>query len=1333
MSVQGEISGPYGTCLQDNRGEIKNNNKQAFVPEGDTNANEILAEDGYTEDGGKMCEGRSVESGTIPPLVSQSDEQDKIIIWGTGSQCDDPDLEEFELLECQELEAYLVEEGKDSFLDEPSAYLQSSACTPCVQMKDEEFSAQVGYQDQESNLSLGSSSKAPGQSTTEFSSENDIFVSCVSVLSSPGGSLASTLDSAGRTQAMEPQHTPPEPFRMTSEDTLAFQSNATTSVKGRRPKQVVSHCVGSTAQSESMDLNLNSTSQSQEALLQSEAQPDNGGQQIRPCEYPSHPQSNGSELTSEYFQREEGDQNRSGEGHQVRRGMSQIGKHDFGEPTGSLYQQEPRPLSSEIVRVQSTEQTFLEVQLQHTCIAENRTSQIAENIAHKPSPKPNGKLSQLSEPASEEPAEVNSHCLSSKEDGADSDKSSSLQKRDSSECVFINNGNVPTEEPLVAGKKPQLGKKYCAEPSPESPTWARSTGSPRRRHPPSPAKVNTRGQPTSKDPVSLSSERLHPSGHSVDNLQQFISGLKAPSKVCINSGIPKPILQHSRASLLNRGEVESSKPEEKSEAKLPPKPKHVRPKIITYIRKSPQVKPHLDAPYDVSTLPSRLSTYTSPLAKEPKPPGSDPKSSPVLSASNILYDKYRHEMQKARFYSSGLVVSGIKPPSHTVPHKMTGKSDSFYGELSDKYLKEIGSETGRVAVGLAGAGRDDPTVTHLSSHEAVPASVFRSSMVLRPQLGLGAVSRLPSTKSRMLLASQRSALTFSHQAHMANAASHCCLDPSVVEQRKSTPGTPTKSGLPKPVQSGLRPPGYSRLPAARLAAFGFVRSASVSSVSSNQSNESSHTDPCRSSTRPSSGGEEPANQKVAVPPSEAVRGPSRGSPQPTNTPVTTRRTLLPTPRSSPVASRKEIQKDVEVTRPAVSSPKKFAVAASKPQSPVHTRQKPGAPRSVISPKLEPRAREAERQMVQRLKEKCEEQARQLQSLQEELKKATLGLEVFAITTQHFCQKSESALVKERELSLELANLRDEVAFNTARWERLQRDKEELERRFERELRRLHVQQEAELTALEDGLRAHHRAERDRLQAQHQALLENLCSQQQEQIEEINVSHEATVLEMENSHTETIAELQDEHEKRVKELKMAHELERKSLEEDFEKLRLSLQDQVDTLTFQNRSLRDRAKRFEEALRRSTDEQIEDALAPYQHIEEDLKSLKHVLEMKNLQIHEQENKILELEKLAEKNVVLEERVQVLQQQNEDLKARIDRNLAMSRQLSEENANLQEHVEKESNEKKRLSRTNEELLWRLQTGELLSPRMSPSSSPVHRSSPGPASPSRLNPFPR
>uniref|UniRef100_A0AAY5K8M8 Microtubule associated scaffold protein 2 n=2 Tax=Esox lucius TaxID=8010 RepID=A0AAY5K8M8_ESOLU len=245
------------------------------------------------------------------------------------------------------------------------------------------------------------------------------------------------------------------------------------------------------------------------------------------------------------------------------------------------------------------------------------------------------------------------------------------------------------------------------------------------------------------------------------------------------------------------------------------------------------------------------------------------------------------------------------------------------------------------------------------------------------------------------------------------------------------------------------------------------------------------------------------------------------------------------------------------------------------------------------------------------------------------------------------------------------------------------------------------------------------------------------------MEEMTENHESVLTEMESNHNDTLATLKEEHARTIKNLKMAHDQQRKSLEEEFEKLRLSLQDQVDTLTFQNRSLRDRAKRFEEALCRSTEEQIVEALAPYQHIEEDLKSLKEVLEMKNKQIHEQDIKISELERMAQKNVFLEERVQVLQQQNEDLRARIDKNLALSRHLSEENANLQESVEKESNEKKRLSRNNEELLWRLQTGEL-SPHMSPTGSPIHRaspilhgsnssspinhrSSPGPASPAR------
>ncbi|NXX78731.1 MTUS2 protein, partial [Urocolius indicus] len=83
-------------------------------------------------------------------------------------------------------------------------------------------------------------------------------------------------------------------------------------------------------------------------------------------------------------------------------------------------------------------------------------------------------------------------------------------------------------------------------------------------------------------------------------------------------------------------------------------------------------------------------------------------------------------------------------------------------------------------------------------------------------------------------------------------------------------------------------------------------------------------------------------------------------------------------------------------------------------------------------------------------------------------------------------------------------------------------------------------------------------------------------------------------------------------------------------------------------------------------------------------------------------------------VERNFKLEEKITVLQQENEELRARIEQNTVITRQLSEENANLQEYFEKEVEEKKRLSRTNEELLWKLKEGEALSPvKLSPTSS--------------------
>uniref|UniRef100_A0A7M4FYN5 Microtubule associated scaffold protein 2 n=1 Tax=Crocodylus porosus TaxID=8502 RepID=A0A7M4FYN5_CROPO len=128
--------------------------------------------------------------------------------------------------------------------------------------------------------------------------------------------------------------------------------------------------------------------------------------------------------------------------------------------------------------------------------------------------------------------------------------------------------------------------------------------------------------------------------------------------------------------------------------------------------------------------------------------------------------------------------------------------------------------------------------------------------------------------------------------------------------------------------------------------------------------------------------------------------------------------------------------------------------------------------------------------------------------------------------------NESALVKEKELSIELANIRDEVALNTARCEKLQKEKEELEKQFEDEVRKLHWQQQEELQALEDRLQLQYSSELECLQEENKLQLMRIKCQHQEQVEDITATHEASVLEVENSHTIAIAVLQDEHDSKV---------------------------------------------------------------------------------------------------------------------------------------------------------------------------------------------------------
>ncbi|XP_024204262.2 microtubule-associated tumor suppressor candidate 2 isoform X2 [Pan troglodytes] len=794
-----------------------------------------------------------------------------------------------------------------------------------------------------------------------------------------------------------------------------------------------------------------------------------------------------------------------------------------------------------------------------------------------------------------------------------------------------------------------------------------------------------------------------------DSARLLNTSPKVPDKNTCPSGIPKPVFTHSKDTPSSQEGMENyqvEKTEERTETKpiIMPKPKHVRPKIITYIRRNPQALGQVDASLVPVGLPYAPPTCTMPLPHEEKAAGGD------LKPSANLYEKFKPDLQKPRVFSSGLMVSGIKPPGHP------------FSQMSEKFLQEVTDHPGK-----------EEFCSPPYAHYEVPPTFYRSAMLLKPQLGLGAMSRLPSAKSRILIASQRSSASAIHPpGPITTATSLYSSDPSA-DLKKASSSNAAKSNLPK---SGLRPPGYSRLPAAKLAAFGFVRSSSVSSVSSTQSGDSAQPEQGRPATRSTFGNEEQPVLKASLPSKDTPKGAGRVAPPASSSVTAPRRSLLPAPKSTstPAGTKKDAQKDQDTNKPAVSSPKRVAASTTKLHSPGYPKQRTAAARNGFPPKPDPQAREAERQLVLRLKERCERQTRQLGVAQGELKRAICGFDALAVATQHFFRKNESALVKEKELSIELANIRDEVAFHTAKCEKLQKEKEELERRFEDEVKRLGWQQQAELQELEERLQLQFEAEMARLQEEHGDQLLSIRCQHQEQVEDLTASHDAALLEMENNHTVAITILQDDHDHKVQELMSTHELEKKELEENFEKLRLSLQDQVDTLTFQSQSLRDRARRFEEALRKNTEEQLEIALAPYQHLEEDMKSLKQVLEMKNQQIHEQEKKILELEKLAEKNIILEEKIQVLQQQNEDLKARIDQNTVVTRQLSEENANLQEYVEKETQEKKRLSRTNEELLWKLQTGDPTSPiKLSP-TSPVYRgSSSGPSSPARVSTTPR
>nr|XP_006000136.1 PREDICTED: microtubule-associated tumor suppressor 1 homolog isoform X3 [Latimeria chalumnae] len=246
-------------------------------------------------------------------------------------------------------------------------------------------------------------------------------------------------------------------------------------------------------------------------------------------------------------------------------------------------------------------------------------------------------------------------------------------------------------------------------------------------------------------------------------------------------------------------------------------------------------------------------------------------------------------------------------------------------------------------------------------------------------------------------------------------------------------------------------------------------------------------------------------------------------------------------------------------------------------------------------------------------------------------------------------------------------------------EKLEKDKSELQAAYEGVIKKLEDQHRAELAGLGERLQQYYTDECKRIQEAYQEEAEKFQIELQDKVNYLNSTYEKSKLELEKSQLEKTKALRTDYENSIAELKKSFEQEQVSLEESFRETEMVLKKNPQML----------------------------------YLEQELESLKAVLEIKNEKLHQQDKKLMHMDKLMETNVTLDEKLKKVQQENEGLTARMDRHVALSRQLSTEQAVLQESLEKESKVNKRLSMENEELLWKLHNGDLCSPRkLSPTS---------------------
>lgn len=619
--------------LDDNSlGQMKNTNRQlpalAQVADADPNANDILSgETGLGERGWK-------DGSPVPPLVSQNDTQERIIIWDTDAEGPEVSLEELELLERQEVEAYLVKGGKTRQYESVrgEGHMKGTTTSGCTTSNYSGSANSRAYQQNNNHWRTGGSveelecavaqsySQSESLRKARSNSEGNVFASSsLSTVPNFSSSLASALDSACSpasqyvypTSAQNPSRS--QQHQPTRGPALEVDQNHNTMLPQGRPD---AHFQGY-------------------EIAQS-----NANRKYLPSRLVAPKQR------LEDLYTKTGDWRQDFSGRQQANGASGERKKSCNERVPPCRRQLVRPFLSE-------------AKPEHTSWA-------------PPDPAPQQALSS----ADSHHTSHNQHLVHRVTSHSNGSSQYPVQGSGSLKGKLSPAGPCSSLE-----SKAPITPRLCRSPSgADSPPSPRDTGSPHRHVSTSPPKPPQRGYAGTAQAVASTTTSSN-------------SLLRASVRTSFGTGIPtRPPLQDRPLPPPQGPQLERSSP-----PKCPPKPKTVRPKIITYVRKGPNpcVKPQPleGTPHPGSTLPSRLRSYPNQQApSEAKFRNENQESAgPVLSASNLLFDKYRQEMHKAQqqFNTSGVAGPGIKTPSYTVPHKQTSRADSFYGSLNSKYMPGV--------------------------------------------------------------------------------------------------------------------------------------------------------------------------------------------------------------------------------------------------------------------------------------------------------------------------------------------------------------------------------------------------------------------------------------------------------------------------------------------------------------------------------------------------------------------------------------------------------------------------------------------------------------------